>query len=31
MGNDAGYNRCVRERKAACGIGTDKWNKPTCN
>lgn len=30
-GNTPAFNRCVSERQAACAIGTDKWNKPTCN
>ena len=30
-GNKAAFNCCVSQREAACAIGTDKWNVPTCD
>lgn len=31
IGNDAAFKRCVRQREAACAIGTHQWDAPTCN
>lgn len=31
IGNDAAFKRCVRQREAACVIGTNHWDAPTCN
>lgn len=31
IGNDAAFKRCVNQRQAACAIGTNHWNAPTCN
>ncbi len=31
VGNTNAYNKCVKQRIAACAIGTDKWDAPVCN
>lgn len=31
IGNDAAFKRCVAQREAACLIGTNHWDAPTCN
>ncbi|HRE92047.1 MAG TPA: hypothetical protein PK095_23225 [Myxococcota bacterium] len=30
IGNDAAFKRCVNQRQAACAIGTNHWDAPTC-